>query len=191
MAQPGELFVMVRVPDAVREALLQVLAESGLDQALGRALYPPRNWHQSLSDLHPPEAREHLRLACSRLEARALCLQLDQLRSSGNTPGRIHWKFVPAGHKPLGMKLLMADVRSKLEDHGLAQAFGHRAHVTVSYLADRQLEPRAIAPVPWQIDAVELVEVAGRGADYRYEVVDTFPLRPPAQPAPVQPDLLA
>ena len=34
MAQPGELFVMVRVPDAVREALLQVLAESGLDQAL-------------------------------------------------------------------------------------------------------------------------------------------------------------
>jgi 2'-5' RNA ligase len=190
MARPGELFVMVRVPAAVREALLQVLAESGLDQVLGSALYAPRNWHQSLSDLHPPEAREHLRLACCRLEARAFCLQLDQLRSSGNPPGRIHWKFVPTGQKPLGMKLLLADVRSKLQDHGLAQAHGHRAHVTVSYIANGQIEPRAIAPVPWLIDAVELVEVAGRGADYRYEVVDTFPLRPAARPAPTQLGLL-
>ena len=118
MAQPGELFVMARVPEAIREALLRVLADAGMDTTLGRALYPPRNWHQSLSDLHPAAAREHLRLACSRLEA------------------------------------------------------------------------RAIAPVPWQIDAVELVEVAGRGADYRYEVVDTFPLRPAARPDPTQPSLL-
>ncbi len=63
MAQPGELFVMARVPEAIREALLRVLADAGMDTTLGRALYPPRNWHQSLSDLHPPEAREHLRLA--------------------------------------------------------------------------------------------------------------------------------
>ena len=190
MAQPGELFVMARVPAALREALLRVLAESGLDQVLGSALYPPRNWHQSLSDLHPREARENLRLACSRLEARAFSMQLDMLRSSGDLPGRIHWKFVPEGRKPLGMKLLMSDVRAKLEDHGMVQAHGHRAHVTVSYFASKHIEPRAIAPAPWLIDAVELVEAAGRGTDYRYEVVETFPLRPPAAPAPTQLGLL-
>jgi 2'-5' RNA ligase len=157
---------------------------------LGTALYAPRNWHQSLSDLHPPEARENLRLACARLEARTFSIQLDMLRSSGNLPGRIHWKFVPEGHKPLGMKLLLSDVRAKLEDHGLVQAHGHRAHVTVSYFAGEQIEPRAIEPVPWLIDAVELVQAAGRGADYRYEVVDTFPLRAPAAPTPTQLDLL-
>ncbi|UWX03898.1 hypothetical protein H1235_15785 [Pseudoxanthomonas sp. NC8] len=54
MAQPGTLFVMARVPDAIREALMRLLVDNGLDTRLGGALYPPRNWHQSLSDLHPP-----------------------------------------------------------------------------------------------------------------------------------------
>ncbi|UWX03900.1 hypothetical protein H1235_15795 [Pseudoxanthomonas sp. NC8] len=44
--------------------------------------------------------------------------------------------------------------------------------------------------MPWLVDAIELVQVAGRGADYRYEVIEAWPLRAPAAPPPLQLGLL-
>lgn len=187
MARPGELFVMARVPQALRDALLGVLHEAGLDTLAGDALYPPRNWHQTLSDLHPPAAREAMRRACAGLDAAGFELALDRLDCSARE--RIHWQFVPSSGRPDGLARLMTALRGRLRAQGLAETQGHRAHVTVSYNAGRAIEPLAFAPLCWPVDAIELVEVAGRGRDYRYDVVDAWPLSPPVA-SPAQLDLL-
>jgi 2'-5' RNA ligase len=190
MAQPGELFLMARVPEAIRVALLRVLADADMDTTLGRALYPPRNWHQSLSDLHPAAAREAMRQACAGLDAHAFELRLDRLESSGITSGRIHFQFVPSTGKPEGLADLLTRVRGRLHTQGIVETQGHRAHVTVSYNARQGIEPLRIEPVSWLIDTVELVEAAGRGNDYRYDVVEAWPLHPPLPPPPTQLGLL-
>ncbi|AKC86387.1 2'-5' RNA ligase family protein [Pseudoxanthomonas suwonensis] len=190
MAQPGELFVMARVPGPVRDALLHALSLGGLEAKLGRALYPPRNWHQTLSALQPAEALEPMRRACAGLDARAFDMPLDRLESSGAEPGRIHWQFVPSGGKPDGLALLLADVKDRLRGQAIADTQGHRAHVTVSYNAHQGIGRLDMPPVHWPVDAVELVQVAGRGADYRYDVVEAWPLRPSPTPAPIQFGLL-
>ncbi|UNK58387.1 2'-5' RNA ligase family protein [Pseudoxanthomonas daejeonensis] len=187
MARPGELFVMSRVPQALRDAGLGVLREAGLDTVLGEALYPLRNWHQSLSDLHAREARESMRRACAAVVAEAFEMRLDRLESSVHR--RIHWQFVPSAGRPEGLGRLMAAVRGQLRAQGLVEAQGHRPHVTVSYRANRSIEPLTFAPLIWQIDTIELVEVAGHGNNYRYDVVDAWQLRPPVAP-PAQLDLL-
>lgn len=190
MAQPGELFVMARVPEAIREALLRVLADAGMDTTLGRALYAPRNWHQSLSDLHPATAREAMRRACAGLQAHAFELRLDRLESSGITSGRIHFQFVPSTGKPEGLATLLTRVHERLQTQGITETQGHRAHVTVSYNARQGIEPLRIEPVSWLIDTIELVEAAGRGDDYRYDVVEAWPLLPPLPAPPTQLGLL-
>lgn len=190
MAQPGELFVMARVPEAIREALLRVLAGTGMDAMLGHALYAPRNWHQSLSDLHPATAREAMRRACAGLDAHAFELRLDRLESSGIASGRIHFQFVPSTGKPEGLATLLARVRERLHTQGIAETQGHRAHVTVSYNARQGIEALRIEPVSWLIDTIELVEAAGRGNDYRYDVIEAWPLHPPLPPPPIQLGLL-
>ncbi|WP_051414632.1 2'-5' RNA ligase family protein [Pseudoxanthomonas suwonensis] len=190
MARPGELFVMARVPQALRDALLGVMRDAGLDMLLGGALYPPRNWHQTLSGLHPPEAREAMRRACAAVAAAAFDMRLDRLESSGPEPGRIHWRFVPSTGRPAGLIDLMAAVRTQLRAQGLVETQGHRPHVTVSYNASRAIEPLQFGPVDWRIDSIELVEVAGTGKDYRYDVVEAWPLRAPAAPPPAQLGLL-
>ena len=190
MAQPGELFVMARVPEAIREALLRVLADAGMDTTLGRALYPPRNWHQSLSDLHPAAAREAMRQACAGLTAHAFELRVDRLESSGSSAGRIHFQFVPSTGKPDGLATLLTGLRERLHAQGIIEAQGHRAHVTVSYNARQGIEPLRIEPVSWLVDTVELVEAAGHGKDYRYDLVEAWPLLPPLPPPPTQLGLL-
>ena len=190
MAQPGELFVMARVPEAIREALLRVLAGTGMDAMLGHALYAPRNWHQSLSDLHPATAREAMRRACAGLDAHAFELRLDRLESSGIASGRIHFQFVPSTGKPEGLATLLARVRERLHTQDIAETQGHRAHVTVSYNARQGIEALRIEPVSWLIDTIELVEAAGRGNDYRYDVIEAWPLHPPLPSPPIQLSLL-
>ena|GEM_PF-915478 len=190
MARPGELFVMARVPAPVRAALMEALAAGGLDTKLGRALYPPRNWHQSLSALHPPQAREALCRACAELDASAFELRLDRLRSSGTGPGHIHWEFVPSAGKPDGLALLLAELQAVLGAQGIDDIQGHSAHVTVSYTANQGIGTLHLPPVAWRVDAIELVQVAGRGEDYRYEVVEAWPLHAASAPSPMQFDLL-
>lgn len=191
MARPGELFVMARVPAALGDALLGILRDTGLDAVLGGALYPPRNWHQSLSDLQPPDAREALRRACAGLSAEGAELRLNRLESAGPEPGRIHWRFVPAGGKSDGLARLLTALRTRLRGEGLAAQHGHRPHVTISYGARQAIAPLNFPAHPWQIDTIELVEVAGRGKDYRYDTVDAWPLHPPATPPPTQLSLLS
>lgn len=191
MAKPGELFVMARVPQPLADALLGVLRDAGLDALLGHALYPPRNWHQTLSDLQPPDAREALRRACSGLAAEATEVRLDRLESTGPQPGRIHWRFVPAGGKSEGLARLLAALRTRLRVECLAAQHGHRPHVTISYGARQAIAPLAVPSQPWRIDTIELVEVAGRGKDYRYDTVDAWTLRPTATTPPAQLSLLS
>jgi 2'-5' RNA ligase len=182
---------MARVPGPLGDALLGVLRDAGLDALLGGALYPPRNWHQTLSDLQPPDARAALRRACAELVAEGAELRLGLLESAGPEPGRIHWRFVPADGKSDGLSRLLAALRARLRAEGLAAQNGHRPHVTISYGARQGIAPLNFPPQPWQIDTIELVEAAGRGKDYRYDTVDAWPLRPPATPPPTQLSLLS
>jgi 2'-5' RNA ligase len=190
MAQPGTLFVMARVPETLHEPLWRPIVDNGLDAMPGTRLSPLRNLHQTLSSLYPSSERAALRAACAELEAHAFTLQLERLQSVKGRPPRILWMYVPRLGTPDGVTTLAGAVRSRLRQHGIAEVSGFGPHVTVSYDAASHITPLDIAPVPWRIDTIELVEVAGRGSDYRYEVVEAFPLRPPAAPPPTQLDLL-
>ncbi|WP_238390028.1 2'-5' RNA ligase family protein [Pseudoxanthomonas koreensis] len=181
---------MLRVPQPLRDAGLGVLRDAGVDALLGGALYPPRNWHQTVSDLHPPEAREAMRRACAAVVAEGFEMRLDRLESSGPEPGRIHWRFVPSAGRPEGLGQLSAAVRAQLRAQGLVETQGHRPHVTISYNASRAIEPLRFGPLAWQVDTIELVEAAGRGKDYRYDVVEAWPLRASSEPPPAQLGLL-
>jgi hypothetical protein len=190
VARPGELFVMLRVPQSLRDALLGVMHDAGLDTLLGGALYPPRNWHQTLSAIHPPQALEAMRRACAAVVAEGFEMHLDRLESSSYELGKIYWQFVPSIGRPDGFDQLLAAVRTQLTAHDLVDNEGHRPHVTISYKASRKIERISFPPIVWNIDTIELVEVAGTGKDYRYDVVEAWPLRAPAAPPPAQLGLL-
>lgn len=181
---------MARVPQAVGAALVLPLAESGLDKVLGEQASPGRNLHQTLSSLYPRDKREALRRACTDLEAHSFTLQLDRLQSARGRPPRILWMYVPGSGAPDGFAALLGALRVRLRQQNLPEVSGFRAHVTLSYDAPREIAPLDFAPVPWHIDTIELVEAAGRGKDYRYDVVEAWPLRPPSASPPGQLGLL-
>ena len=190
MARPGELFLMARVPAEVRESLMRPLVDHGLDTLLGERLSPPRNWHQTLSSLYPRDRRDAIRKACTGLGIPAFMLQLDRLQSVRGRPPRVLWMYVPGAGAPDGLTALLAALRARLRQQNLAEVPGFRAHVTVSYDAPREIAPLDVVPVDWHVDAIELVEAAGHGPAYRYDVVDVFPLGAPAAPPPTQLGLL-
>jgi len=190
MAQPGELFLMARVPEAIGQALLRPIVDNGLDTTLGDRLSSMRNSHQTLSSWYPREKREAILQACAGLVAHAFTLRLDRLQSVKGRPPKILWMYVPGLGKSDGLTELLAALRIRLRQQNLPviQSFG--AHVTMSYDARHMIDPIDIPPVFWLIDTIELVEAAGYGKDYRYEVVESFSLLPPAAPPPMQLGLL-
>ncbi|UWX03899.1 hypothetical protein H1235_15790 [Pseudoxanthomonas sp. NC8] len=50
-------------------------------------------------------------------------MPLDQLRSAGGEPGRIHWAFVPSAGKPDGFALLLAELHEQLQAQGIIEAW--------------------------------------------------------------------
>jgi 2'-5' RNA ligase len=177
MTRPRYVFV-AKPPQAVREALREALARLGLDTQLGRSMFKPENWHQSLSDRfwEAPGLRETLLRAGELLSAQAVTLRLNRIAGSGE--GSPHWAFRAYG-KPAGFSDLLMAVRAALSMAGMVDTVGHTPHVTVSYTAPISLAPLKITPsVEWAIDEVLLVVGEGDGDNYHYDVVGRWQLIP-------------
>ena len=67
----------------------------------------------------------------------------------------------------------------------------HSAHLTLNYFAQQRIKPIHVRPVTLIIDTIELVEVRGRGDNYRYEPIETLHLLPMTEPPAIQLHLLA
>jgi 2'-5' RNA ligase len=190
MAPPGQLVIMARVMP-VRRQVHGALAPLQLTRVIGHALFPSRNWHQSLSGWHPASRLEALRLACGQLEANAFCFHLDRFVSTGNEPGAIHWTLRSSHGDPLGFPELLAALQRALLANGIQDECGHTAHVTLSYFAQQSIANADIEPVDWVIDNIELVAACGHGDTYRYETIASWPLLPMVHALPTQLSLLA
>lgn len=189
MAPPGQLMVMTRATP-VRRQVHGALAPLQLTKVVGHALFPSRNWHQSLSDWHPPSRLEALWRACSQLEASAFCFRLDRFVSTGKEPGSIHWALRSSHGDPHGFLELLAALRRVLKANGISDECSHTPHITLSYFAEQSLANARIEPVDWVIDTIELVAAYGHGDTYRYETIEAWPLLPMMHAMPTQPGLL-
>lgn len=183
---------MAQPPAPVRAVMQRTLAYWQLDRRLGDSLFPPANWHQTLSDrfFEGRSLLGPLRRAGGRIQAQACTLLLNRIRGidrrQADGRGAIHWSFLPRG-EPDGFAALLAAVRASLAQEGLASPSGHTPHLTISYDAPSVLGTQKITPIPWTIDEILLVE--GHGVPYAYEVIERWPLRA-AAPAQQQLDLL-
>lgn len=177
MIGPRLLF-MARPSPGVRAAMWTALARNGLDTRLGPALFPVRNWHQTLSGRHAdtPDLRAAMLRAGASIAASACTLTLNRMRDQQHDAA-IHWAFRARG-TPDGFAALLAAVDTALSGQGLPAGAGHTPHVTISYGAPDRLAPTSMGAVHWTIAEVELV--VGGGQPYGYEVLARWPLRPPA-----------
>lgn len=186
----GDVFFMARPPRDVVCAAREMLERHGLDAMLDRALFPPANWHQSISDLQPGSRETCARMlrAGARVRAPAFDLVLDRVCSRHDQPGTIHWYLRAREIKPSGLEALVDSVRAETKAEGIGPQGGHTAHVTISYKAAVGL-PRVlkIPPIVWPVDAFELVEC--RDQPYRYEVIGRWSLLPVTGPRRGQTDL--
>lgn len=187
---PGQGMVMVR-PTPVRREIHRAIEPLKLASVIGNALFPSRNWHQSLSGWHMPEMLELLQLACSQLQAQAFCFRLDRFSCTGKNPGSIHWALRSSHDEPLGFQELLTELRRVFALNGIKDDCSHTAHVTLSYFAEQRIANAQIEPVDWVIDTIELVVARGHGETYRYETIGTWSLLPMLQEPPAQFSLIA
>ena len=183
MSEPRLLFVAMPPPDVVA-AILDVLRRHDLERLLGRTLFAPANWHQSLSERIRRPTRddiESLRAVGRQVVAHACTLQYNRIKSSINDSGDIHVTLLGKG-RPQAFDALLDALQRRLTDAGHdAIATGVTPHTTLSYRAPALLDKIDIAPmIDWTIDEVLLV--IGDGTPYRYEVVDRWPLLPEIDP---------
>jgi hypothetical protein len=166
---------------ATFNAMHGVVAREALDALLGSTLFPPRNWHQSLSDRYWPdenaELEKRLLRACARVSAQRVTLLLNRIVRKGT-----HWAFCARG-RPKSFDELLVAIRVALAIEGFDDKAGHTPHVTISYWAPVALPPLKISPpIPCVIDQILLLKSMGSGRDYHYEQVGpAWPLQRPSQ----------
>lgn len=150
------------------------LAASGLNRRLGSALFPPQDWHQSLS--HPLDFSDDLcqsmMNAGARVDAAAFTIVLNRVRGEARDFDSIHWEF-RATKRPPAFDVLLAAVRKALQKEDMG---GNTPHVTISYGAPGPLPLTKIHPIPWRID--ELLLVKTQPGTPRYHTLARWPLRP-------------
>ena len=190
MAMEGDLILMHQVSTPPQRDVARSLAPLGLQDNAGNPL-KLRNLHQSFSCVHPPSCREALQRVVSAVTASAFAMHLDVVRSEGSEPGKIHVQFADSGKKPYGMEKLQTELFSLFAEEGIHDAVKHSAHLTLNYFAQQRIKPIHVRPVTLIIDTIELVEVRGRGDNYRYEPIETLHLLPMTEPPAIQLHLLA
>ena len=183
------MFFAAMPPPAVRMAIEAAAREYGVLDALGRSLFAPDNWHQSLSErifTPGPAQVEQLRRVGASVQAHATSVTYTRIDSAANLSGRIH-VTLRAG-SDTAFKPLLGAVQQALQQAGQgAIATGVTPHVTLSYDAPAVLPTvRLPAPVRWSIDELLLVVGHGRGDAYRYDVLGRWPLLPERDPPPIQ-----
>ncbi|MFG6460834.1 hypothetical protein ACG04Q_04555 [Roseateles sp. DXS20W] len=147
---------------------------------MGANLFPPSNWHQSLSARFEDEPRvvDRLRAAGDTLSARAVKLRLDRIESRPGPEG-IHWAF-RADHTPADFRTLVRGLGAAITAQTGMKPIKPTPHITISYWAGERL-PRmlTIEPVDWLLDEVLLVR--GGGRPYHYAVIARWPPQPPRE----------
>ena len=169
---------MAKPQPEVLSAMETAVSASGLDVKLGAALFIPENWHQSLSATYQRNTDadvERLLRAGSRINATAVTVRLNRIRSQGSRAGQIHWAFLAEGN-PDGFRELLCAVQAAMRAEGIEEHIVHHPHLTISYWAPSRLPSQKIEPIDWTIDAVLLVE--GSGQPYRYITLAQWPLVP-------------
>jgi len=181
---------MGRPPPAARAQLFAELKRVGLVAALGEALFPAINWHQSLSDRFEDDDGLIARLQNigPRVAAAARAPRFRMDRVESEVGPDIHWAFKPERTRG-DFKRLLEIVKAAVFTVDRRSQGEHSAHITVSYWAPHALRRMVqIEPVEWVM--TELLLVRGCGAPYRYEVLGTWDLQPPAaEPTGWQTDL--
>ena len=181
------MFFAAMPPPPVRMAIEAAAREHGVLDALGRALFAPGNWHQSLSEriVDPGDAQiASLRAVGAALQAHACTVQYTRIDSTANPAGRIHVTLRAGSNTTFKPLLGALQQQLRLAGHG-AIATGVTPHVTLSYDAPALLPTvRLPEPLRWTID--ELLLVVGHGRPYRYDVLGRWPLLPERDPPPVQ-----
>lgn len=185
----SRLLFIARPSAEVRAAIEELLARHGILAMLGRQLFAPGNWHQSLSARYvdTPQVRELLALAGDGLRMQAFHIAFERLVTGQKEHGVFHWDIRP---KAPGNELdeVVRALKVQISRQGLPLAkHGHAPHLTLSYGAGASLpSPLTIGPVPWTVDTIELV--AGGGHPYRYTTLREWALEP-ASPPPSQSSL--
>lgn len=185
----SRLLFIARPTPAVRAALEELLARHGILALLGRQLFAPGNWHQSLSARYvdTPQVRELLARAGDRLRTQSIHIAFERLVTGLKEPDVFHWDIRPKGS---GNELddVVQALKDRISREGLPLAeHGHAPHFTLSYGAKASLpNPLTVGPVPWTVDTIELV--AGGGKPYRYTTLRQWALGP-APPPPLQSSL--
>lgn len=190
MSKPRLFFAALPSPSVVAAMQAVVLAHK-LDLRLGRDLFAPENWHQSLSEriFDPSDADiESLMAVGDAIRAHACTLSFNRIDSQLTQAGKIQWTLRARG-KPTAFEDLKAVVQAALKQAGHPDiATGVTPHVTLSYGAPEMLEKIDVSPViDWTLD--EIMLVIGGGQPYRYEVIGRWPLLPEIDPPQQQFDM--
>ena len=161
---------------AVRQAMLKMMAENGWDLKLGRDLFPPPNWHQSLSDKYAAsdDVCRSMMKAGAQVDAAAFTLMLNRVRGAALN-SKIHWEF-RATRRPPEFDALLAAIRDALVLERLGWGHGNTPHVTICYRAPCSLPLTQVNPILWRID--ELLLVKTQPGTPRYHPIARWPLRP-------------
>lgn len=173
---------------SVVAAMQAVVHTHKLDLRLGRDLFAPDNWHQSLSEriFDPNDADiTSLMAVGDAIRGHACTLSFNRIDSQLTQAGRIQWTLRARG-KPKAFEDLKSVVQARLKDAGHHDiATGVTPHVTLSYGAPEMLEKIDVSPaIDWTID--EILLVVGGGKPYRYEIIGRWPLLPEVDPPQVQ-----
>ena len=174
----SKLLFMAQPPASVLAQMRGAVARRGLDRHLGRTMFAPSNWHQSLSMRLPADARDVLRHVGSRVHVPAFTLTFRRLLRRGKL-----WLLPADSSAPFDR--LIAAIRADLPPCHSGMPNNH-PHVTVCYCADTGDNRPAedAGPLFWRIDELCLVE--GGGSPYHYEVIDRWPLLPAPPGAEMQ-----
>ena len=112
------------------------LAAAGVASKLGRRMFAPENWHQTLSGRHfnaDDATVARLMAAGDRINAHAMTLRFNRVVwSRHELQDRNHCTRLAQG-RPAEFDALLAAVQAALTEKGLGDPEGHRPHITLSY----------------------------------------------------------
>ena len=186
MANELRLFFAAMPEPAPLALLVERIAAAGVFEKLGRSVFVPENWHQTLSDrFWEPDAarREGLMRAGELIQASPFTLRFRQVQWSRNElKQKNHCTLVTDSSQAGRAELVrcVSAVRHALHQVGLPSPEGHSPHITLSYNAP-DLQPAVdILPFDWTVREILLVE--GGGNPYGYTVLGRWPLTLAAVP---------
>lgn len=158
-------------PDAATRGRIATLAAAlKAEKLAARSWIAPAKYHATLHHfLLPPAARPAFEAAAQRavvrLSLKTFAWNPDRIDSFHGKPGN-HPCVLRGADDPPALRMLWERLREALILEGLGKQLGRQAltpHITLAYLPRPLEEPRAVAPLDWQVDRLALLHsVHGR-----------------------------